>query len=482
MSTTSKNPDAKFSFKKQERIALFDAAAGQRGRWKSKNRYYYRQLEKVLRYLSPTGHSLLEVGCGTGDFVAAIPSSRSLGIDVSPQMIARAKENHPGHRFQVGDIEKLELDETFDTVILSDLIGHLDDIWSAFENLQSVTTPESRIILTHFNHLWEPVLRWAERLGLMMRQDYQNWLSLDDLENLLRLTGFEVLRKEHHLLLPKWIPLVSYLANRFLAKLPGLRHLCLVQVIVARQQPKPVSENWSCSVIIPCRNELGNIEDCVRRTPVMGSKTELIFVDGNSTDGTVEKIHEFVGEKGKKSVSLILQGNGKGKADAVRKGFARATGDVLMILDADLTVDPEELPRFWEILTQRKGEMVMGSRLIYPMESQAMRTLNYFGNKTFSMMFTWLLEQHIKDTLCGTKVLTQANYKKIEAGRSYFGDFDPFGDFDLIFGAAKLNLKIVEIPIHYRDRTYGDTKISRWTHGWLLLKMCFFALRRLKFR
>jgi len=181
-----------------------------------------------------------------------------------------------------------------------------------------------------------------------------------------------------------------------------------------------------------------------------------------------------------KKITLIHQGNGTGKGDAVRKGFATARGDVLMILDADLTVPPEDLPKFMNAITSGKGEFINGTRLVYPMEKGAMRVLNLIANKMFSLGFTWLLEQRFRDTLCGTKVIFKKDYDKIVAGRKFFGDFDPFGDFDLIFGASKLNLKIVEIPISYKERIYGSTNISRFRHGWLLLKMWFVALFKLK--
>ena len=177
----------------------------------------------------------------------------------------------------------------------------------------------------------------------------------------------------------------------------------------------------------------------------------------------------------------MLQDVASGKGDAVRRGFDQASGDVLFILDADLTVDPEDLPKFLTALLEGKGELVIGSRLVYPMERQAMRFANLLGNKAFSRVFSWILEQRITDTLCGTKVLRRSDYLKIQANRAFFGDFDPFGDFDLIFGAAKLNLKIVEVPVRYRDRVYGTTKISRWRHGLLLCRMSWLGLRRLRF-
>jgi glycosyltransferase involved in cell wall biosynthesis len=236
----------------------------------------------------------------------------------------------------------------------------------------------------------------------------------------------------------------------------------------------------SVTVVIPCRNERGNIESAVRRTPRMGRETDIVFVDGSSTDGTPAEIERVIAAHPEWRITLLHQGSGTGKGDAVRKGFAAATGDVLMILDADLTVPPEDLPKFYRALASGKGEFINGTRLVYPMERQAMRTLNLLGNKFFSLAFTWLLEQRFRDTLCGTKVLFRRDYEKIAANRAYFGDFDPFGDFDLIFGASKLNLRIVEVPVRYRERTYGVTNIRRFSHGWLLLRMCVLAFYKLK--
>jgi glycosyltransferase involved in cell wall biosynthesis len=237
----------------------------------------------------------------------------------------------------------------------------------------------------------------------------------------------------------------------------------------------------SVTVICPCRNEKGNIRQAVERTPLMGPATELIFVDGNSTDGTVEEIQSVIREyHGPLQLRYLPQGDGKGKGDAVRKGFAVAHNDILMILDSDLTVPPEDLPRFYRALVLNKGDFINGVRLIYPMEGEAMRFLNLLGNKFFSVALSWVLEQPIKDSLCGTKVLHRRDYETIAANRGFFGEFDPFGDFDLLFGAARLNMKIVDMPVRYRARTYGDTKISRFSHGWLLLKMTAFGFKKLR--
>lgn len=465
-----------------EIAAYLDAQAPESGRWKRKNPYYYESIERIMRFHVPPGSSVLEIGCGTGDLLAALEPSRGVGVDISPGVVEIARAKHPRLTFLAGDAEELPVSGPFDYVILSDLIGYLDDVQRAFEQMNKACGPRTRVLLTYFNYLWAPVLRVGERLGMKRPQPDQNWLALPDLQNLLSLAGFQTISMGYKVLLPVRFPLLSSLCNRVLANLPLLRKLCLVEMMIARPAPVPVpEETLSCSVVVPARNERGNIEDAVRRIPEMGRRTEIVFVEGNSRDGTAEEIERVIKAHPERTVKLIRQGSGVGKGDAVRKGFAAATGDVLMILDADLTVRPEELPKFLKTLASGRGEYVHGSRLVYPMEKQAMRFLNTLGNKFFSLAFTWLLDQRFKDTLCGTKVLYRHDYERIAAGRGYFGDFDPFGDFDLIFGAAKLDLKIVEIPIRYRERTYGSTQISRFRHGWLLLRMCLFALRRIKF-
>ena len=281
--------------------------------------------------------------------------------------------------------------------------------------------------------------------------------------------------------MPVDVPVVSRIANRLGAKVPALRETSLVDYFVARPMAEPVGVKASVSVICPCKNEKGNVREAVARTPLMGPATELIFVDGNSTDGTRQEIEAVMREyKGPLKLVLVDQGNGKGKGDAVRKGFAAANNDVLMILDSDLTVPPEDLPKFYRALVTGKGEFINGVRLVYPMEGEAMRFLNLLGNKFFSLALSWVLEQPIKDSLCGTKVLYKRDYDRIAANREFFGDFDPFGDFDLLFGAARLNMKIIDLPVRYRARTYGDTKISRFSHGWLLLRMTAFGFKKLR--
>jgi glycosyltransferase involved in cell wall biosynthesis len=298
--------------------------------------------------------------------------------------------------------------------------------------------------------------------------------------NLLQLADWSPVQMQPRLLLPVRCLGLDVLVNRWVAPLPLINQLCLTVFGVARSTRPQAVRDRTVSIVIPARNEAGNIAAAVRRVPAMGAGTELILVEGHSSDDTWAEIQRVARENPDLKIKCLRQ-TGSGKGDAVRAGFAAATGDILMILDADLTMPPEELPKFYEVIAAGRAEFVNGCRLVYPMDDTAMQFMNLCANKAFGLIFTWLLGQGVKDTLCGTKVLSRDNYDKIAASRAYFGEFDPFGDFDLLFGAARLNLKIADLPIRYGGRTYGTTNIHRWKHGWLLLRMVLFGARKLKF-
>lgn len=462
-------------------IEFFDRNAGRRDQWIARNSYYNNRIAALIRFHVPPHQRVLEIGCGTGHLLSALSPSRGVGIDFSKETVAIAEEKYPHLQFLVADALDYQLEETFDYIILVDTIGYFQDIQGVLRNLRQNCTARTRIIISTYNYLWEPVLKLGEMLGLKMKQPFTNWLSAADIEALLHLEEYETIKTGEKILLPVPVPLLSLVANKYLANLPLFRTLCLVHYLIARPLRLPaLRPSATVSIVVPARNEAGNIEEIVRTLPELGARTEIIFIEGGSTDDTWEAILRVHKENPQRRIRFARQ-DGKGKGDAVTKGFAMAEGDLLMIYDADMTVPARDLPKFYEAFVAEKGELLIGSRLIYPMEKQAMRALNLLGNKIFSLIFSWLLNQRIKDTLCGTKVISRIDYERLREQRSYFGDFDPFGDFDLIFGASKMDLRIVEIPIRYQERTYGETNIRRFYHGWLLLKMCSFAMRRIKF-
>lgn len=464
---------------KNSLINYYDKTASQRDKWKKRNRFYHKTIERYYKKAVPEGSTILEFGCGTGDLLASLKPKTGLGIDISEKMLEKARAKYPEINFLKGDAEHIELKEKYDFVIISDLLSGLWDVQQLFSNLKSCVHPGTRILINNYNYFWEPILRLGEIFRIKQKQYLQNWLTINDITNLLRLEGFELIKVESKLLLPKYIPLLNFLFNKFLSNLPLISGLNLIKFLVAKPV-ETVKHEYSVSILVPARNEKGNIENAILRTPKFGKWQEFIFVEGNSSDGTYDEILRIKEKYSDMRIQTLKQ-SGKGKGNAVREGFDVATGDILMILDADLTTPPEDMPKFYRAISESKGEFINGCRLVYPMEKEAMRFLNFLGNKFFSWLFSYLLGQKLKDTLCGTKVLLKTDYEKIKANRKYFGDFDPFGDFDLLFGAAKLNLKITEIIVRYKDREYGSTQISRFKHGWLLIKMSAFAARKLKF-
>lgn len=463
----------------------FNSIAPGRVEARKNHSYYWNEISDYCSYFSHETYSVLEIGCGTGELLNVIKAKRKVGIDLSPEMIKIAQSQFSGIEFIEMAAEEINLTEKFDLIILSNLVGYVDDVQLILEKLHSVSHERTKVIVTYYNHLWEPFLKLGEKLGLKTKTPNQNWLTKHDIKNFLELAGFSVYRERRRMIFPFYIPLISQLFNRYIANLPLIRYLSINSYAFAKPQANTLNDSsknkYSVSIVIPARNESGNIENAILRLPRFGKHQEIIFIEGNSTDDTWEKIQEIKSKYQSTHDIKIGKQTGRGKNDAVKRGFDMAEGDILMILDADLTVPPEDLPKFYDAIESGKGDFINGSRLVYQMEKQAMQFLNILGNKFFSFAFSWLLDQPFKDTLCGTKVIFREDYKRLVTNRKFFGEFDPFGDYDLIFGAYKLNLKIVEVPIRYRERTYGSTNISRFKHGLILLRMCIFAARKIKF-
>jgi SAM-dependent methyltransferase len=460
--------------------------AARREGWIDRNRYYYELLNRLLRFLVEPQKRVLSVRCGTGNLLAVVQSAEGKGVDICPEIVEIAQQRNPSLEFAVAFPDKEEFrivfkpEEKFDYILFND-IGDTVDVLQALRNLKPLCQRHTRILVITYNHLWEPLVTFAEWIGMKVPRTEQNWLSTLDIANLLKLAGFEALETHRLVILPKYVPLVSAFLNRFCARLPLLKRLCMTQVVVGRLLPPPVpKEELSVSVIVPCKNERGNVEDAVQRMPHLGRQTEIIFCDDQSTDGTAEEVLRVQSLYSDKDIRLE-RGPGVAKSRNVWTGFGAATGDILMILDADLTTIPEELPYFVDVIASGQAEFVNGSRLVYPVPKGAMTTANMLGNKFFSIAFTYLLGQPVKDTLCGTKALWRSDWERIKPILGSWGVEDRWGDYELLFGAAKLNLKILDLPVHYQERIYGSTKMTRvFRNGLIMLKMCWHGFLKLK--
>jgi len=364
-------------------------------------------------------------------------------------------------------------------VLLNGTFNHHLDVEELLHSMKPKLARTSRLVIVAFNPYLQSLYRLAVSLNLKAGAMPTTFLTVTNLDSLCRLAGFQLVRMRPAGYMPFRLLGLGSLINRVLPAIPLLRHLSIATVIVLR----PLVDDQtraSVSVIIPSRNERGNIEPAVRRLPDLGSEVEIVFVEGHSTDGTWEEILRVRDAYAKTHRIVALQQSGQGKADAVRIGFEHATGDLLTILDADLTMPPELLPRFIDAYRNGVADFINGNRIVYPMEGGAMRFLNRLGNVFFAKALTWILGVRLGDCLCGTKLVRRDDYARMVAWRREFGDFDPFGDFELLFPAAMLGIGLADVPIRYRARTYGSTQIRRFRHGLMLLKMTLVGFFRVK--
>jgi hypothetical protein len=363
-------------------------------------------------------------------------------------------------------------------ILVNGTFNHHFDIQGLLSDLRPRLSRTSRLLVVLYN----PYLRWlyslANQLGIRKGDLPSTFITQVDLNNIAKLSGFEVVHQHVVAYVPWRVLGLGSLINQIMPLIPIARWFGLALTVTLR--PVITSEPPGLSCVIPARNECGNIENALRRLPEIGCPIEVIFVEGHSTDGTWEEIQRVAGLYGDRFRIQILQQTGKGKADAVRLGFERATQPLLTILDGDLTMPPEMLRRFYQAYCEGRGDFVNGSRLVYPMEGNAMRFLNRLGNVFFAKSLSWILGVRLGDSLCGTKLLTKHDYQRIIAWRRDFGDFDPFGDFELLFPAAIMGLGIVDIPVRYLARRYGSTNTSRFRHGLQLLRMTSIGFFRIK--
>ncbi len=440
--------------------------------WKERNTHFYDLLKCFLRKNVAKNASVLEIGCRTGDMLASVAPKRGVGVDISPEMIKVAQDKYPQFDFHSSSGESFDTDEKFDYILILNVLGYSKDVSSLLENVHKFCHARTKVIVTTINPWWDFILSFAEKMKIKMPSAPHNFIEKNNLTKIIDSLDFSISYSGFLGLCPTEIPIISFLANTIGVKTLGINKLSFVQYLSLRPLPdNEVDLGLGCSVVIPCFNEEGNIEEAVRRIPQMGKGTEIIVVNDGSTDRTAEIVRSIQGEI--PGLKLIDYHPNRGKGEAVKAGFDAATEEAMMILDADMTVPPEELPRFFKLLNQGSCGFVNGTRLIYPMQDNAMKKMNLLGNKVFGMVMSYLTGQHLTDTLCGTKALYKKDYKRIKMGA------DKWGDFDLLFGAAKNGDKILEVPIHYMSRVAGESKMKTLSHGIHLMKVCVRGFKEL---
>jgi SAM-dependent methyltransferase len=451
----------------------FNSIAPEWDAWRARNRFYHERIKELVTGAVVPGRCVLDIGAGTGDMLAATLPSAAVGLNVADRLTQLAREKYPGLEFQTFDGTEVALPDGFhpDYVVAVNLLDHTSDVFELLASLRECVNERTLIVFTTSNPLWSPLLRLASRLGRRSPESPRNFITNRDIASILHVLGFDVVEAGVTLPVPERIPLLGTALNATLPDLPVLRYASSTQYLAAR--PRIARESLSVSVVVPCHNERGNVAACARRVPDMGAGTEIIFVDDGSTDGTRAAVLAAMEEDPR--VRLVAYDTNHGKANAVRAGFDAARNDVLMILDADMTVAPEDLPKFLAPLEAGTADFVNGTRLVYPVEGRAMPTVNFIGNKAFCLLVSLVLRQRVSDTLCGTKALLRRDYESMPLpGR------DRWGDFDLLFGAAREKLRILEIPIHYHERTAGESKMNVRAEGPMFLRTCLEGWRMLR--
>jgi SAM-dependent methyltransferase len=450
----------------------FDDLAENWSQYRGRNPDYHGTERLLFQSYIRSGSAVLELGCATGDLLASVRPGYGVGVDLSPRMVETARRKYPHLIFEEGDAIFLKTEAEFDYIIVNNLLEYVEDIQGLFRTCRRLLKPRGRLLITSLNPLWSPVVRAGARLGLGTPESAdRNFVTGNDTANMLALNGFEVIKQTRRTLLPKRIPWLTELVNLAAAHLPILNRLCMTEFVIAR--PAGMATDYSVSVIVPCYNEADNIEECVRRIPHMGVSTEVIVVDDGSLDDTASRVRPELNPA--VDVRKISYKPNRGKLNAVRTGFEAARGDILMILDADMTVPPEDLPYFYIPLSEGQADFINGTRLVYPMATGSMKFQNFVGNKLFGILVGWLTDLRLSDTLCGTKALFCEDYHRFSVGH------DPWGDFDWLFGAAQNTCKVLEVPIHYQERRAGQSKMKALRHSLALLKACWLAFWRIKY-
>jgi hypothetical protein len=446
-------------------IRLYESLADDWDLWERRNAFYRSALRAHFAGIIPAGAAVLELAAGMGQLLHELAPRAGVGVNYAERLNAEARKRHPELTFVLGQVDRLEVPAGFvpEYVVLNHMIDFVHDLWDSLHAIAGKIEGNALVAVTTSNPLWAPILRLASALRLRTPHAARNFVTARDVRSVLELLGFDVVEEGWLVPMPLGVPGLARLVNLVVPEIPILRAACSVQSLTARRRlPRA---GLTCTVIIPCHNEEGNLEATAARVPAMGARTEILVVDDGSTDGTRAAAERARARDPR--VRILAFDKNRGKAGAVFAAIEAATGDVAIILDADATVPPEVLPKFFEALATGHADFVNGTRLVYPVPGKAMKIANFLGNKMFCFIASWVLRQRVSDTLCGTKAFLRSDFLRMPRL-----SVDRWGDFTLLFGAARLRLRIREIPVHYEERTAGRSKMRAFVEVWRFLAAC----------
>ncbi len=358
----------------------------------------------------------------------------------------------------------------YKTIILTDLFEVSTDILELLSMVNKLLGKDGIIVICSINQKWNRILNLFERLNLKDGNQKRLFINSTIVLNIAKVTGLEFVTQRNKQIFPFRMLGLGSLINNILEILffPfsfGIR----IYSILNQQEKFNEEKKYSKSIIIPAKNEEKNLKPLLNQIPELEEDHEIILAIGDSEDKTYEVAKEIKEARCWPFEVKVIKQTGKGKANAVWEAVEEASKEVIIILDADISVNPETIVQFNSVIDTGKASFVNGTRLIYGMESGAMRIVNNLGNRIFQYIVSIIIGQKITDSLCGTKVFFRKDFNKIKLWKELVQMKDPFGDFDMIFTAGYFGLKILEIPVRYQARVYGVTQIKRFRDGYKLI-------------
>lgn len=439
--------------------------------WKEKNWYYHNQLKQIFKDVIKENSKVLQIGYGLGDILAALYPKKGVSFDDDKDILAISRRRYPIFKFTDFNFNKNKVNDKFDYVIYPNSLEHFDDIQTVFENVYPALSRSSKVVVASVNPRWEQIFYILEKLKLKRPESSRNWLRIENIKNLLEVSGYKVIDSGFRIILPVSIPLISGIINKVIRNIKILSRFCVEQFVVAQKETFSINNNLSCSVVIPTYNQAELLEYCIESIPNVGKKMQIVVVDDASSDRT-EQVMKSLSKK-HHNIKYIRNERPQGEEKSLKIGIESVDLDIILTYDAKMSIPSSELVRFYNVLASKRADFVSGMRFIYPLEGQRLRQLTIIGNIIFSYLYSLFLNQRVFDPLCSIKGFYKKNYSKIKISNNNTL-------LDLLIKAAENKAKILEIPVHYSLESYLENKPHTLARLGILTKGVFYGIWRLK--